>query len=254
MAHKASRVDRKHEKWASGVDEYEGPTEPFLVELMAVRTWHRLNGCVSFDGRSENGVVATIRTVAPAFRMANFLTGVYLIVASQFFLEWPLIFRYDLFSSSSAMAPGNLAVDVAMALWALDFVVLATAYHSMRTNSEENWDCFASVSGYRPIRCVDIALSGAFFAVVAIVGIVATHTVLSHMWQARNVWFATLLMLQCAMLVVASLGDAIDTGSPWGMQGASRLASVLLGLRLWVLVPLTVIFSVASVFASWPPS
>ena len=97
-------------------------------------------------------------------------------------------------------------------------------------------------------------LYGIFFIVVAIVGIISTHTVLSHMWQARNVWFAALLIVQCVMLVVSSIGDAIDTGSPWGVQEASRVASVLLGLRLRVLVPVTVIFSIGSVFASWPPS
>ena len=69
-----------------------------------------------------------------------------------------------------------------------------------------------------------------------------------------RVWFAGLLVFQCVMLVAGALGDAIDTGSPWGIQEASRIASVLLGLRLRVLVPVTVIFSVAAIFASWPPS
>ena len=74
------------------------------------------------------------------------------------------------------------------------------------------------------------------------------------MWHVQNAWFAALLLLQSVMLIVSTLGDAINTGSPWGIQEASRVASVLLGLRLRALVPMTVIFSVASVFAAWPPS
>ena len=87
-----------------------------------------------------------------------------------------------------------------------------------------------------------------------VVGIISTHTTLGHMWQKKNVWFVALLLLQCLMIVLGALGDMVDTGSPWGIQEASRVASVLLALRLRVLVPVTVIFSVASIFASWPPS
>ena len=239
---------------AGRVEEYNGNEEPFLVELMAVRTWQCLNGCVSLDWNYENCIVATIRTVAPAFRMAYFLTGVYMIILSQFILSWPIVFRYDLFSSNRGRSPGNFTVNICMMLWALDFVFLACAYYCVRIHSKGGWECFSSVTGYRPARWVTGLLYGILFIVVAIVGIISTHTVLSHMWHARNVWFAGLLVLQCVMLVVAALGDAIDTGSPWGIQEASRIGSVLLGLRLRVLVPVTVIFSVATIFASWPPS
>jgi len=254
MARKAERSDKFYKNEAVRMEDYTNTEEPFLVELMAVRTWQCLNGCVSLDWNYENCVVATIRTVAPAFRAAYFLTGVYLIILSQFVLEWPLVFRYDLFSSDRAMASGNLTVNVCMVLWALDFVFLAGAYFFIRINAKGGWLCFSSVTGYRPAGWVLRALYGAIFIAVAVVGIISTHTVLSHMWRARNVWFAGLLLLQCVMLVVGALGDAVDTGSPWGVQEASRVASVLLGLRLRALVPVTVIFSVASVFASWPPS
>jgi hypothetical protein len=251
---KAPWYDKSYENAPGRMEKYTNNEEPFLVEVMAIRTWQCLNGCVSLDWSYENCLVATIRTVAPGFRLAYFLTGVYLIILSQFVLSWPLVFRYDLFTDNREMAPGNITVNVCMMLWALDFTFLAAAYFYIRDNSQGGWDCFTSVTGYRPVRCIESLLYGIFFVVVAIVGIISTHTVLSHMWQARNVWFAALLIVQCVMLVVSSIGDAIDTGSPWGVQEASRVASVLLGLRLRVLVPVTVIFSIGSVFASWPPS
>ena len=246
--------DKSYENAPARIEKYTNDEEPFLVELMAIRTWQCLNGCVSLDWGYENCLVATIRTVAPGFRIAYFLTGVYLIILSQFVLSWPLVFRYDLFTDNREMAPGNITMNVCMMLWALDFTFLAAAYYFIRDNSQGGWECFTSVTGYRPVRFVTSLLYGLFYISVAIVGVISTHTVLSHMWHAKNVWFAALLLLQCFMLVVASLGDAIDMGSLWGIQEASRVASVLLGLRLRVLVPVTVIFSIASVFAAWPPS
>ena len=74
---------------AGRIEQNMGTDEPFLVELMAVRTWQCLNGCVSLDWNYENCLVATIRTVAPAFRLTYFLTGIYLIIQSLFFLHWP---------------------------------------------------------------------------------------------------------------------------------------------------------------------
>ena len=255
MAAQATWYDKAYKNAPGRVEQFTNTEEPFLVELMAVRTWQCLNGCTSLDWTYENCAVATIRTVAPAFRLAHFLTGVYLIFLSLFVLEWPLVFRYDLFLSTNRdMGPGNITINVCMLLWGLDFAFLATGYYLIRVNSKGGWNCFSSVTGYRPVTWLSSAYNAILFLAVAIVGIISMHTVLSHMWHARNVWFAGLLLLQCFMLVIASLGDAIDTGSPWGIQEASRVASVLLALRLRALVPMTVIFSVASVFASWPPS
>ena len=162
---------------------------------MAVRTWQCLNGCVSLDWGYENCLVATIRTVAPAFRLSYFLTGIFLILQSLFWLDWPLVFRYDTFTSNRGRSPGNFTMNICMMLWALDFVFLAAAYHYVRLNSKGGWECFSSVTGYRPARWVAGLLYGLFFIAVAVIGIISTHTILSHMWHTRNVWFAGLLVL-----------------------------------------------------------
>ena len=236
------------------VDRYTNMNEPFLVEVMAVRTWQCLNGRASLDWTYENCVVYTIRAVSPAFRVATFLTGVYLIFLSWFVQSWPMVFRYNLFLENGSMKPGNVTINACMILWALNFKFMATAYYFTWSSSKgEGWWLWSTL-GFRPHGWLSTLVIAAVCNCVAVVGIILVHTVLSHMWQAQNVWFAVLLLLQCAMLVVATLGDAINIGSPWGVQRASRIASVLLGLRLIALMPVTLIFSVASVFSAWPPS
>lgn len=252
----SSRAPRKHayENTPVAIEKFTNTYEPFLVEVMAVRTWQCLNGCVSLDWTYENCVVSKIRTLAPAFRITTFLTGIYLIVLNQFVLSWPVIFRYTLFLDNASMKPGNVTLNVCMLLWALDFTFMATAYAYAWSNSKREWWRGWDFIGFRPHMTLLVLFYSVVLGAVALVGITLTHTILSHMWHARNVWFAVLLLQQCVMLVVSSLGDAISIGSPWGVQRASRVASVLLSVRLRGLVPLTVIFSIASVFSSWPPS
>lgn len=251
---KVARHGKEYENTPRTIERYTGTQEPFLVEIMAVRTWQCLNGCVSLDWTYENCVVYTIRAVAPAFRITTFLTGAYLIFLSWFVQSWPMVFRYNLFLDDGSMKPGNVTINVCMILWGMDFTFLAAAYFFIWSSTKGEWWWFWRAIGFRPHRCLSTLVSAIVYTVVAVVEIILVHTILSHMWHARNVWFAALLLVQCIMLVVATLGDAIDIGSPWGVQAASRVASVLLGLRLRALMPVTVIFSIAAVFASWPPS
>ena len=240
---------------SGNIEKYMATTEPWLVEVMAVRAWQCLNCNASLDWNHENCVVATIRTSAPAFRLSYFLTGVYMLLLSYFYLDHPIVFRYDLFTTSPDKQAGDVTVGVCFFLWALDFFSLAAGYYYIRLYGKAGWlCCFSPVTGYRTRRCVLALVYGLFFLVVAVVGIISTHTILSHMWQKKNVWFVALLLLQCVMVVIGALGDMVDTGSPWGIQEASRIASTLLGFRGFVIVPATVIWSLASIAASFPPS
>ena len=56
------------------------------------------------------------------------------------------------------------------------------------------------------------------------------------------------------VLVISALGDLCSIGSPWGIQELSHLASILLSFRGLLLVPITVIWSIAAIVASFPPS
>ena len=255
MTSQVARHDNEYKNTPRTMEAYTGTKEPFLVEVMAVRTWQCLNGCVSLDWTYENCVVYTIRAVSPAFRITTFLTGLYLIILSWFVQSWPMVFRYDLFLNNGSMKPGNITLNVCMILWAMDFTFLAAAYFFIWTGGTkgEQWWLWSAI-GFRPHHCLSAIIYAIFYTALAVVGIILVHTILAHMWHAQNVWFAALLLVQTVFLVVTTLGDAIDIGSPWGVQRASRVASVLLGLRLRALVPVTVIFSIASVFAAWPPS
>lgn len=228
--------------------------EPWLVEVMAVRAWQCLNGHTSLDWNHENCAVGTIRTTAPALRLSYFLTGLYLLALSWFVLDNPIVFRYDLFAASDDKQAGDVTVGVCFFLWALDFFSLAVAYFLVRLESKGGWLCFSAVTGYRPRKCTVAIPYGLFFFLVAAVGIISTHTILAHIWQKKNPWFVALLLIQCVMVVIGALGDMVDTGSPWGIQEASRIASTLLGFRGFVIVPMTVIWSLAAIAASFPPS
>ena len=223
--------------------------DPFFVEVVAMRTWQFLNGCTPLDATRENCLVYAIRLATPALRISCMLTGLYLIILNRFFQSWPLIFRYSLLPETGSITAGNVTVYACMLLWALDFVFLAVACAYTFSHGKRDWWLWAC--GFRLNDGLLTIFCALFFAVYAAVGIIWTHTALSHMWHVRNPWFAALLGLNCVTLVVSSLGDAVDIGSPRGANHTSRVASVILSLRLGVLVPVTVIFSVAAVFASW---
>ena len=77
---------------------------------------------------------------------------------------------------------------------------------------------------------------------------------LSHIYVKKNVYFAWLLGIKLAMLLMASVDNLTNIGSPWGIQECSKTASVLLSSRALFLVSLTVLWSIAAVEASFPPS
>lgn len=247
------------------IEDFLGNTQPFLVEVLAVRVMQVLNGGVSLDWSYQNCTLATVRSLAPGFRFAYLLTGVYLLLLSTFWLETPLFFRYDLMHSEPSMQFGNTTVGVCMFLWTLDFSILGLGWLLVARASVHRFNdifgcfpCFAmptneSNNKHRANLIVDIVCS-AFFLCVFALGSLTTHTILAHIYAARNVWFAALLGVQALMLVISSLGDLCSIGSPWGLQHYSHLASILLSFRGLVLVPMTLIWSVAAVVASFPPS
>jgi len=250
------------------MEDYLGNTQPSLVEVVAVRLWQALNGGVSLDWEYQNCTVATIRTLAPGFRMAYLLTGVYLVVLSLWFLEVPIVFRHELNNDNPTMRFANVTLGAAFFLWALDFATLAVAWWFVaRVDRGSVFDglcgCFNCFVPNGPRikrgeRVNENVCTGLLFALVYaaafVLGVISTHTILTHVYRERNVWFAVLLCAQTLMLLISSLGDACSIGSPWGIQQSSRVASILLSFRSIVLMPMTVIWTVAAIVASFPPS
>lgn len=247
------------------IEEFLGNTQPYLVEILAVRVMQTLNGHVSLDWTYQNCTLATVRSLSPGMRWAYVLTGVYIILLSLFWLDTPLLFRYDLISDESTMRFGNTTLGVCMFLWSLDYAVLCTGWFLVARMGSRDDNvlarcclCFTVTAedGKRRRRESDILglLFAIFFLAVFVIGCFATHTILGHIYIAQNVWFVYLLGVQALMLFVSGLGDLANIGTPWGIQESSHLASILLSFRGLVLVPITIIWSIASVVASFPPS
>ena len=131
------------------VEEFLGNGQPFLVEALAVRTMQVLNGNASLDWTYQNCTLATVRSLAPGFRWAYVLTGVYVLLLSLFWLDAPLFFRYDLVHSDSTIRFGNTTLCVCMFLWSLDYAILGLGWlliaragaHGESGSSGIGWCC-----------------------------------------------------------------------------------------------------------------
>lgn len=254
------------------IEEYLGDTQPYWVECVAVRCAQWLNGSASLDWAYENWIVALVRETGPGFRAGYFLTAVYIVIVSSFVLETPLLLQYDLHHPQEDMRFGNVTLVVAFYLWTLDFGLLTLSHYFVRhygtpSRPGENGECtpffrvptrqLREVREKQPDTAYRATVRGAFavfFTLHFVLGVFATHTILSHMFVKRNVYFAWLLGIKVVMVVMASVDDLTCIGSPWGIQECSKTASVLLSFRALFLVPLTVIWSAAAVAASFPPS
>ena len=249
------------------VEEFLGNGQPFLVEALAVRTMQVLNGNASLDWTYQNCTLATVRSLAPGFRWAYVLTGVYVLLLSLFWLDAPLFFRYDLVHSDSTIRFGNTTLCVCMFLWSLDYAILGLGWlliaragaHGESGSSGIGWccTCFAiptkgNEGETSKANFIVDAVCVVFFVSVFVLGTLTTHTVLGHVYAAKNVWFVGLLAVHTLMLLVSSLGDLCSIGSPWGIQEHSHLASILLSFRGLLLVPLTIIWSIAAVPSVFP--
>lgn len=254
------------------IEEFLGDTEPYRVEVVAVRIAQWLNGCVSLDWAYESCIVTFVRETGPGFRVGCFLSSFYIVVLAGFYLEKPLLFQYDIHHPNGDMAFGNVTLVVTFYVWTIDLAMLALSYYLIRHNGtptqpgeEGEFTPFYRIATRRlreqrdrePVTAYKATMRGFFaflFTLYFFFGVLAVHTVLSHMYLTKNVWFAWLLALMAAMALVSSVDDLTNIGSPWGIQEASKTASVLLSFRALFLIPLTLICSATAVAASFPPN
>ena len=250
------------------IEEYLGDTQPYFVEVIAVRFSQWLNGSLSLDWSYENWITSLVRETGPGFRVGFIFTAAYIVLFSTLFLDTPLLFQYDIHHPNSDMRFGDVTLIVTFYLWTLDFGLLTLSYYLVRHygTPAQNGECTpffrVSTRQLREHRAREpkfyTYLVRALFAILFIVhfalGTISLHTILSHMYVKRNVYFAILLCIKMFMAVMASTDDLTNIGSPWGIQESSKTASALLSFRGLFLVPLTVIWSVASIAASFPPS
>lgn len=214
------------------IDEFLGDSQPARVEVVAVRVAQWLNNCVSLDWCYESWFTTIVREVGPGFRIAYFLTAVYIVFVAPLLVEAPLLFQYDILHENSDMKFGDLTLAITFHLWTLDFALLALSYYLVRHHGTpsrpfENGECtpFYRIPTRKlrenrlkdPVTLYQQLMRGvfaAFFGMHFVLGVFAMHTILSHMFMKRNVWFAGLLVLQMIMAFFSSVDDLTNIGSP----------------------------------------
>ena len=268
----------RYENCSRDVSRYLGTTQPTFSEVCAVSFGTWLNGSRSLDWTYESGSTTLVRELGPGLRFAHLLTSLYIVVIATFFLGRPLLFEFDIVHKETDMRFGNFTIAVAFYLWAFDLAIVAIAHLLGRRGSSMTDDnVVAQLTPFyrpmvyylreeRPLRIAkqtstDRCVHGVAMLVAAVVyvsfyvlGVLSMHTILAHMYNRKNVWFAVLLGLLALMAGLSTMDDLTRIGSPWGIQEASPWASRLLSIRGCWIFPVAVVWLAAAVAASFPPS
>lgn len=251
--------------------DFLGDTQPLGVEVLAVRVAQWINSCRSLDWCYEYWTTTLLRETAPGFRVSLFLISVVVVIVPPVFLDEALVLKYSLTHDDEEHRWSDATMSVCLYMWTLDLAILCTSYYFVKHHGGETF--LGDAIDIIPFRaappaklreerdeapvtvytlCSRIA-HGIFYAAYFFFGVLCTHTLLTQVYQRRNPYFASLLILQCVLAFFASIADLTFIGSPWGIQEASKTASVLLSARGLFLIPLTIIWSGCALAAAFPP-
>ena len=253
------------------MEDFLGDAQPDWLEVNAVRTAQWLNGCRTLDWTYENGITWFLRAVGPGVRLGYFLTAFTVVVIGSLVLDAPPALMYPLRRDTLETRWSDLTMTITLLLWTFDFATLCWSYYDIRHNATPSdfnnngeWVPFLRVPTLRSreqraqdpettYSTIVRGLAAAFYTVYFFIGVIATHTLLSHMYVNKNPFLAVLLIMQCIYAVFASLDDLTHIGSPWGIQECSKGASVLLSLRGLYVIPITFGWTGCAIAASFPP-
>ena len=255
--------------------DFMGDTQVDWVEAVAVDFAQWLNGgkrASRFDWTHESCTTTILREIGPGVRVGYFVTAFIIVVIGSISVDDPPLFRYAIRNGSIETKYSDLTYGFALGLWMLDFAILCLSYFLIRyyatpsrVCSNGEWQVFQRVPTLMTreqraaepetwyttvVRLWAFLFYGAYF----VLGVLATHTLISHMANTHNPYIAALLLLQSVLAVLASLDDLTNLGSPWGIQECSKFASVLLSVRGLYLIPVTSIWTACAVAAAFPPS
>ena len=255
--------------------DFMGDTQVEWVECVAVDFAQWLNGgkrSKRFDWTHESCVTTFLREIGPGVRVGYFVTAFIIVVVASFVLDEPPLFRYTIHHGSIETKYSDITYGFAFGLWMLDFAILCISYYLIRHAatpakpcSNGEWIIFQRIPtlttremrAQEPLtfytRLVRV-FAFVFYALYFVLGVLATHTLISHMAQNRNPYIALLLLIQALLALLASLDDLTNLGSPWGIQECSKFASVMLSVRGLYLVPVTLVWTACAVAAAFPPS
>ena len=122
------------------LEEFLGDTEPFWVEVVAVRFGQWINGCYSLDWTHESWPVTILRELGPGFRFGFFFVSLYIVVLARFVLGHPKVLEYGLESDNSTLRFANATVTITFVLWLVDLVLLCWSHFLVRWEGASNDD------------------------------------------------------------------------------------------------------------------
>jgi len=256
------------------IEEFMGDTQPYLVEVLAVRIFLLLQGnrwttnekgnITRIDWTYESCPVTWLRDCGPALRASLLLVGIYMLIL-EFFFDLRIFFNHEVHIDGWSMIPANITVNTALVLWVFDIGMTCLGFCYLNAGRGDlRLTVYSTKAELRkrldPLYCMRVIGTIAwlvyavlFFAIFVLCAFVM-HTVFAQVYFRQNYYFAALLGVLTLTSVLTGLADIVSVGSPWGIGESSRDASALLSFRAIVVVPLVTWFTICSVFASWPPS
>lgn len=251
------------------VSEHLGTSQPSYSEVQALNLQTCINSHKSYDWNYESRFAELLRELGPGLRISQAATSVFVVVFASFFLDTPLLFQYA-FHASSDMVFGEFVLLVAFFLLSLSLFMLCVSWTFIRIGQLKGEANVPDLCPFinvptgmlreetRQFRRSWWSFSSGFTCVsyfaTYVIGVFFYHTALSHIFADRNPWFAVLLSISLLSEAISTTSDLTQIGSPWGVQESSPMASRVLTFRSFWIVPLSTLWTISSIAASFPPS
>ena len=249
------------------------PGEASFIEVLTSQVYYVLNGCIYEDG--DNLIIMLLRPLGWGCRMAFFLSSVIFFVLAMTRSTNPIT-QYSLsrhrdddgvLTNSTAVDAFDWFVLTTFVLWVVSIASTVSTYLIGRYGAKNPYStqlcavfpfvlCNRTAihdQGGDGTRCAFMLGLSLWFLGLAAAASVMVFTVMSHVYVKRNVYFAWLLVVLLALMVFASLADAISIGGPSGIYTQSRPASWIVALRSILILPVQIIFTGFFLWMSKPP-
>ena len=245
------------------------PGHSSLLEILASRYHYVLNGC---EYTRETCVPMLVRPIGWGLRLAFFMFSAVFVIMSSIHDINP-IGQYGF--SRERDNEGTLVNDntdafewfvyVTYLVWVISILTEVISYLVGRGGGKlpHQGQCSAlpflltnrvSINGdENSNRCGKGLILLVWFLGFGVLASIMIHTTISHVFVKRNVFFAWLFVVFTASTVLSTLSDAISIGGIDGLAVQNRPASYLAALRVVVIVPLLLIFSLFFLFMCAPP-
>ena len=250
----------------STLDKYFGGFDFYLAETVAVRVRQWVQGCRSLDWARETWLSWLVIDGA-AFRIAQTISAIYLLIASSLIMERPMVFSDHVYTLNSTMQFANVTLFVCFWIFTASVGLVSLGHFLIVWDGRvQEWTPPFFLAPTRTLRQDRVVrplgpedwVQRTFYAIfygfhyvgVSILG----HTCLAHMLHDKNGTCAVLLGINVLLMCASAFDDFFFVGGPYGMSERSRLGSALICLNSLFVAPLLVIWTVCSIFAAFPPS